>query len=117
MPAEEDYVHTCALHLLDLGFWVDSKEQLSVDWGEGRERKHLEKSRSLHDKLQRPRVSVWDSYYFSHSKGETKPKASQTWGTHQYQHPPMGPIEVLCFHCSCFCFAASRLLKEPHPPL
>lgn len=29
MPAEEDCDPTCALHLLDLGFWLDSKEQLN----------------------------------------------------------------------------------------
>lgn len=116
MPAK-DCDPTCALHLLDLGFWLDSKEQLKGDREEGRRRKHLEGSRSLHDKRQEPNAICLGLCHFSHSQGETKPKASQTRGSYQCPTSTNGSNQSLVFSLVLFLVCCLMSLKEPHSPL
>lgn len=57
--------------------WLDSKEQLRVDWEEGRWWKHLKGSRSLHDKYQRLKAMCLGLLSFQ-SISEEEPSRKQT---------------------------------------
>ena len=87
---------TCALDLLDPGFWLARFQRAAkLDWEEGRGRKHLEGSRSLPDKCQRPGAICLGVLLFQSNSGEgsspKQTKLGETTGAEVHQGVQSSP--------------------------
>lgn len=108
---------TCALDLLDLGFWLARFQRAAkLDWEEGRRGSIWKDPEVYMINARGPGLSVWDSCYFTQTQGRDQAQSKPNLGEPLMLKFIKGSSQVpLLLPLSLFCSLMS--LTEPHSPL